>query len=369
MTNGEAAGCLPKEWRDAPWATQDDRLDKGTDVVLTFAVEGQACGGLREVDPARDLGVVAGLIAEGFAGDLDSRAQAVLREMRWMARLWPLLGWLMEADPILRESLSGFVWEEPVPGKRGLQIVANVSLNPAPGGRGRAVLCNVVTRPEYRRQGIARRLTQAAIEEARERGAEGVVLQVYSGNLPALRLYSELGFRQAAGETDLRREAASAVPLAEAAGYTIRRWRRPDGRPALDLARRVTPEALQWLVPVRQGDYQPEAWSSAERWLADRMAGRRIHRLAAWKGERLAGLLTVRAEGREPAHTLRLLVQPEDRGRVEAPLVSRALGLLAGLPARPVWATVFEDHGEAVEALRGMGFEERRTLQVLTKGL
>jgi len=284
-----------------------------------------------------------------------------------MARLWPLLGWLMEADPILRESLSGFVWEEPVPGKRGSRSWRTSASIRRPGARtGRPVQRRDAA--EYRRQGIARRLTQAAIEEARERGSEEVVLQVYSGNLPALRLYTELGFRQVAGETDLRREAAGAVPLAEAAGYTIRRWRRRDGRPALDLARRVTPEALQWLVPVRQGDYQPEAWSSAERWLADRLAGRRIHRLAAWKGEQLAGLLTCGRKGasrptRSGCWCSRRI------GPVEAPLVSRALGLLAGLPARPVWATVFEDHGEAVEALREMGFEERRTLQVLTKGL
>jgi ribosomal protein S18 acetylase RimI-like enzyme len=338
-------------------------------MVLTFAAEGEARGGLREVDPGRDLGTVAGLIAQGFAGDLDSRAQAALREMRWMARLWPLFGWLAEADPILRESLSGFVWEEPVPGKRGLQIVANVSLNPAPGACGRAVICNVVTRPEYRRQGIARQLTQAAVAAAREQGAESVVLQVYASNMAALRLYRELGFQHVAGETDLRRQTADVVPLADAPGYNLRRWRRSDGGAALSLARQVTPEALQWLVPVRHGDYQADAWSSAERRLADWLAGRRVHRLVAWKGERLSGLLTLRAVRRGAAHTLSLLVHPEDRGRVEGALLSRALGLLAGLSPRPVWATVFEDHGEAVKVLREQGFEERRTLLVMTKDL
>jgi GNAT superfamily N-acetyltransferase len=226
-----------------------------------------------------------------------------------------------------------------------------------------------VTRPEYRRQGIARQLTQAAIAAARERGADGVVLQVYASNLPALRLYRELGFREVAGEADLRRQTAGAVPLADAPGYSLRRWRRSDGGAALSLARQVTPEELQWLVPVRQGEYEPDAGSSAERWLADWLAGRRVHRLVAWKGERLSGLLTLRVVRRGPAHTLSLLVHPEDRGQVEGALLSRALGLLAGLSPRPVWATVFEGHGEAVKALRELGFEERRTLLVLTKDL
>jgi ribosomal protein S18 acetylase RimI-like enzyme len=338
-------------------------------MVLTLAAEGQARGGMREVDPGRDLGVISGLIAEGFAGDLDSRAQGVLREMRWMARLWPVLGWLMEADPILRESLSGFVWEEPVPGKRGLQIVANVSLNPAPGSRERAVICNVVTRPAYRRQGIARQLTLAALDEARARGAEVAVLQVYSGNLAARRLYTELGFHHVAGELDLRQQALAEVLSTTASGYTVRPWRRSDGGPGLDLARQVTPEPVQWLAPVRQAEYRPDALSSAAKRLSDRIAGRRVHRIVAWKGDRLAGLLTLLATGRGPSHTLRLLVNPDDRGKVEAALVGEALGLLADLPVRRVWATVYEDHGEAVEVLRRVGFEEQRRLQVMTKDL
>jgi len=351
------------------WVAQDGEQDEGCEVVLTFAAEGEARGGLREVDPGRDLGVVAGLIAQGFAGDLDSRAQASLREMRRLARLWPLVGWMAEADPILRESLSGFVWEEPVPGKRGLQIVANVSLNPAPGARGWSIICNVVTRPEYRRQGIARQLTVAAIDAARERGAEGVLLQVYGANQAACHLYSELGFRDVAGEIDLRLAAPGAVPVAESPGYAVRRLRASDGHAALDLARSVTPEPLQWIVPVRAVDYQPDALTASVQWLSDTLAGRRTHRLAAFREERLAGVLWLQSVRRGPAHRLSLMVRPEDRGQVEGALLGRAMSLLAGRALLPVWATVFQDHAEAIEQLRGLGFEGRRTLLVMKKAL
>ncbi len=338
-------------------------------MVLTFAAEGEARGGLREINPGRDLGVVAGLIAQGFAGDLDSRAQASLREMRRLARLWPLVGWMAEADPILRESLSGFVWEEPVPGKRGLQIVANVSLNPAPGARSWSIICNVVTRPEYRRQGIARQLTVAAIGAARERGAEGVLLQVYAANQAACRLYSELGFRDVAGEIDLRLAAPRALPVADSPGYAVRRLRASDGHAALDLALSLTPEPLQWMVPVRPIDYQLDALTAAEQWLSDILAGRRIHHLAAFRGERLAGLLWLQSARRGPAHRLSLMVCPEDRGQVESALLGQAMRLLAGRAPLPVWATVFQDHAEAIELLHDLGFEDQRTLLVMKKAL
>ncbi len=338
-------------------------------MVLTFVSEGEERGGVREVDPGRDLGVVAGLIALGFSTEMDDRAAASLREMRRLARLWPWIGWLAEADPILRESLGGFIWEEPVPGKRTLQVVANVSLTPAPGARGWSIICNVVTHPEYQRLGIARQLTVAAIEAARERGAEGILLQVYDANEPARRLYSQLGFRDVTGEIDLQLERATPAPADEAAGYAIRRLRLSDGKMALDLARSATPEPLQWMVPVRPVEYQPDALTAAEAWLSDWMAGRHTHRLGAFRGESLAGMLTLRAVRSGPAHRLGLFVDERDRGHVEHALLGRALQILAGKPNLPVWATAFQDHPEAVDALNRMGFRERRTLLVMRKAL
>lgn len=47
---------------------------------------------------------------------------------------------------------------------------------------------------ELRRQGIAQKLISAALQEARERGAQKVFLEVRSGNLPARTLYQKLGF-------------------------------------------------------------------------------------------------------------------------------------------------------------------------------
>ncbi len=47
---------------------------------------------------------------------------------------------------------------------------------------------------ELRRQGIAQKLITAALQEARERGAEKVFLEVRAGNLPARTLYRKLGF-------------------------------------------------------------------------------------------------------------------------------------------------------------------------------
>ncbi len=141
---------------------------------------------MRALDPARDLGSVADLIAGAFSEELDERAQAALRELRWMARLSPLVWWWSKTDPAFQDAFNGFVWEDASPGRKGRQIVGNVSLNRAPGSRQRLIICNVVVQEAYRGQGIGRRLTEAAIAEAEFMGAEGVVLQVHEDNVPAM---------------------------------------------------------------------------------------------------------------------------------------------------------------------------------------
>jgi ribosomal-protein-alanine N-acetyltransferase len=54
---------------------------------------------------------------------------------------------------------------------------------------------NVAVRPEFRRQGIAGRLVEAVLRQAREDGARMAFLEVRAGNFPAQGLYSRCGFR------------------------------------------------------------------------------------------------------------------------------------------------------------------------------
>ncbi len=51
--------------------------------------------------------------------------------------------------------------------------------------------------PEWRRQGIGRRLLVALVESAMGLGAARMTLEVRAGNVDAQRLYAELGFEEA----------------------------------------------------------------------------------------------------------------------------------------------------------------------------
>jgi ribosomal protein S18 acetylase RimI-like enzyme len=323
------------------------------------------------MDATRDLGAIADLIAVAFADELDERGQAALREMRWMARLTPLVWWWSQMDPSFRDAFSGFVWEEPSPTASGSRssrrIVGNVSLNRAPGSRQRWIICNVVVQQEFQGQGIARRMMEAAIDEAHEIGAVGVLLQVHWDNPRALGLYSRMGFYQVSGETNLRLDAVSSVAVLDAPGYEFRRGHPVDGQAVYDLARQAVPAAQQWIRPVRAQEYKPDWLLRLGRWISDLVTGRRSYRLTARKDNQVVAAMTVTTTGPKGEHSLELLVHPGHQGKVEAALLSRALHMLASAPPRPVRITTTVGEEATLKALRDYGFKEQRTLLTMRK--
>jgi ribosomal protein S18 acetylase RimI-like enzyme len=336
-------------------------------VVTAAQVAQERGGGLRPMDPTRDLKAMADLIAEAFAEEMDERGRAALSELRWMARLSPLVLWWSQADPSFQETFNGFVWEVPSGKGTRLQIVGNINLNRAPGNQRRYIIYNVVVQDSYQGQGIGRRLMQAAIAEARDLGAQSIVLQVYETNLRALRLYTHLGFEEVTAEVDLRLDAAKAVPIQDAGDYRFRPWRPEDGQAIYDLVQLLTPPVLQWLKPLQAREYRPDWWLRSARWLADLLAGRHTYRLSVFHQNQLVGVMTVTATFKQGEHHLGMLIHRDHRGRVERALVSRALHMLGAMPPRSVVTTVYKGHTAALEALNDYGFQEQRTLLTLNK--
>lgn len=326
-------------------------------------------GRLRPLEPVRDLREVSRLIGEAFAAEMDERGRAVLRELRWMSRLSPLVWWLSQVDPDFRDAFRGFVWE--VPEGRRMRVVGNANVNRAPGNRQWYIICNIVVAPEHRNQGIARQLTTAAADEAADLGAQGVLLQVYRDNRPAMHLYTDLGFREVGGEAELWAEGVPAVAVVERVGYQVRPLEAGDGPKLHDLARRTVHLEQQWIRPIQQQDYATDGLSRFLAHTDDLLARRKSHRLVALatgpQGPIPVALASLRVSLGPGAHQLKLLVQPEHSGRVATPLLSRALQLLTTAPERPVQATLYSNDMAAWNELESYGFKERRTLLTMRR--
>ncbi len=196
-------------------------------------------GHLRPLDVRRDLGGVADLVEQCFADTLDSDGQRYIQQMRSLSHNPGTLNWISSLSERSPLPLSGFVWEE------DKRIVGNLTLIPYNLHQAPTMLiANVAVHPDYRRRGIAYRLTAKAIDHARQRGIRTTWLHVREENEPAIKLYRSLGFQERARRTTWICDS-KATPLQD-----------ENGR------RAVTPAQ-----PVHIGERRTQDWHAQESWL------------------------------------------------------------------------------------------------------
>src|SRR5690606_24580420 len=119
------------------------------------------------------------------------------------------------------------------------------------GTSDRWYIANVAVLPEYRRRGIARRLVEACMDLARERGARTILLDVVAGNAPAVSLYERLGFEHFSGQAYLTLGGETVLrPAALPQGARLEVGSIFDWRPRYVLAQRITPPHVRRYEPV-----------------------------------------------------------------------------------------------------------------------
>ena len=96
------------------------------------------------------------------------------------------------SEKSVREELSNplSLWLTAVDGDKVAGYIGSQSV------LGESDMMNVAVDPDYRRQGIARKLILELIRGLKEKGNHCLTLEVRSSNTPAIELYLQLGFSQ-----------------------------------------------------------------------------------------------------------------------------------------------------------------------------
>ncbi|MCB0078478.1 MAG: GNAT family N-acetyltransferase [Anaerolineales bacterium] len=311
-----------------------------------------AAAGLRALDPLRDLGAVADLVEEVFADELGPDSRHIMRDLRMMHTLRPLMWMVNSIAPDNYDFLGGYVWEE-----EG-RIVGNLSLSPLSDGD--MIVANVAVSAPYRRRGIARALMNAAIAQAQRRHVHRIWLQVNEQNRAAIALYDSLNFRYRDTVVEMQAEQPDPATLPVPRGVRLvapinERWHE-----AYELSRRAQNTTRFGQGPQSSRSYRPQPKSWIER-LWQRVVPPARERWWAMEGDDLRGLLTIlRRRNRQEADRVELLVAPEGEGQVEGAMVNL---LTERLRYRAVVQSVVAGQQVATrDALRRAGFVERRTL-------
>jgi hypothetical protein len=101
------------------------------------------------------------------------------------------------------------------------------------------------------------------------------MLDVFSENLPAYKLYESLDFSHFASGVELVRDPETALPepCQLPAGYTITQTPRSEWQPRYELAQRITPEEVKTFRPVVKRNFHPPFLLRSVLRLVDRLGG------------------------------------------------------------------------------------------------
>ena len=304
---------------------------------------------LRALNILRDLPAVADLIELCFSNTMDSEGQRYVQDMRRAGRDDSFLRWATKMTETTSLPLTGYIWEE------NGKIVGNASLVPFRRKNERIYLiANVATHPEFRRRGIARALTERALQHSDERKVSATWLHVREDNPGAIKLYSDLGFVERARRTSwqARGDQAATSPQSDTTitTRTARDWPQQQ-----DWLRRLYPDALAWYHPWNFSALQPGLWNwlylafvdmNVRQWSALTKAGQQLEAALAWipSGRETNSLWLAAGSGSRPDAVTSLLIH--------------ARRILFGHPR----LTLDYPAGETDEAIRAAGFTALRTL-------
>ena len=224
------------------------------------------------------------------------------------------------------------------------------------------LIANVATYPDQRRRGIARILTQRAMQHARNKKATAIWLHVRDDNPGAVKLYADLGFQEIA-----RRTAWQAIPDLHFPKPTSdieivprhpRFWSQQQ-----DWLRRLYPDTLSWYQPLNLTALQPGLMN----WLYLLFMDFNIKQWAAVCGDNLLATLTWMPHGgrSEALYAATSVAQ----SKVEVPAVESQAEALTQLLihvrhalANRAKLTLDYPAGEMTDAILAAGFKPQRTL-------
>ncbi|TAH50534.1 MAG: GNAT family N-acetyltransferase [Chloroflexota bacterium] len=312
--------------------------------------------GVRPLNPTRDLPQIALLLEEAFRQDLGAlhawSRVPILREIGATLISTAFM-------PMPTESLRGFVYEE------NGHIFGNVTLTLDDSRERRWMISNVAVSEKYRRRGIARQLMLAAIDEARARSAQWLILNVRPWNESAIRLYEGLGFEAVDTETEYVRTRARVLAYEP---LPIRPLRNNELRAGYMLARAGMNEKLQLFRPPGISEFGVRFEDRLAERTLDLFILQSTERYGYFENEVLLGTVSLHAQRVGTPHKLDIRVMPAARGRIENGLLAAALQRLNQFAARDISMRVLASHHELVQASADAGFVPTRGLTLMAKG-
>ena len=255
---------------------------------ITLSARADTHPHLRPLSILRDLPAVADLIETCFSSTMDNDGLRYVQDMRRAGKDNSFLRWANRAAESTSLPLTGYVWEE------NGKIVGNTSLVPFRNKKQKVYLiANVAVYPDHRRKGIARALTERAMQHAHEKKINDIWLHVRHDNPGAIELYTNLGFVERARRTSWQATTDSNVPTLKTDIAITSKYPR-DWQTQLKWLSRLYPDLLAWHRNWSFDSLRPGFWN----WLYLLFVDANIRQWTAVRNGDLEAALSWIPEGR-----------------------------------------------------------------------
>lgn len=302
---------------------------------------------VRSMNMFRDLSAVADLIELCFADTMDNDGQRYVSDMRRASSDSNFLNWASQMTENASLPLTGFVWEE------NAHIIGNASLIPfRDKGKRIYLIANIAVHPEHRRRGIARVLTQRAIQYGWDKKSSALWLHVRDDNPAAIELYQDLGFHEIVRRTTWISNPDSHLPEPVSDIQIVPRHPRFWSLQQ-DWLRRLHPDVLGWYRSFNFNPLRPGLMN----WLYLFFIDMNIKQWAAVRGDQLLATLSWAPYG---GRSESLFAAAGEKSEPEA-LTQLLVHARRALSSRSKLSLEYPA-GEMTDAFHSAGFTERRTL-------
>ena len=278
---------------------------------ITLSAHADTHPNLRPLSIMRDLPAVADLIELCFSGTMDIEGKRYVQEMRRAGRDNSFIKWANRTAETTSLPLTGYIWEE------NGDIIGNASLVPFRHNKQRIYLiANVAVHPSHRRKGIARALTERALQHAHEKKVTNIWLHVRADNPEAVDLYTKLGFTERAQRTSWQAVTDRHAPILETE-FAITNRHPLFWQTQLKWLSRLYPDQLAWHRDLNFNSLQPGLWNwlyllfvdmNVRQWAAVRKG--QLHATLSWiPNRRSESLFASAGERSDPEALTALLTQ------------------------------------------------------------
>ncbi len=303
---------------------------------------------IRPVQLRSDLVAVADLIELCFAPYLDAEGRDYIRHIRNAPHDYG--GYMLENSTPESSFLPfhGYVWVEDG------RIVGNLTLILIRRYLKQAYfVANVAVHPDFRGRGIARKLTDRAIEHVRLHKGNAIYLQVREENTVAQSLYLSHGFEETTRRTQWVFRSGHELLNSSDGTIKVASRKKADWAQQKDWLSALYPAELAWNFPVQIELLEPSLFNSLNNFLNGIMQ----RSWSAYENQRLIGVATFVRRG-EPLDHIWLGTSPAWEERAIAALLPEVQRQVLA----PHKLTLNYPNGRAEGAFQAAGMVKLNTL-------